>query len=148
MRQAGATPPDRAVPDVLPPQTGRRRRVSGGRSRQVRVRMSIEERKLVEERASRLGVTMARLLVESALSSGGLGITERRTLTLELMALRRLISSLSVNLDELRRVAATAGADATVWEPTSTAVAHAANRLSRALEPFAASARPAEASRP
>lgn len=85
---------------------GRRRRanVEGGRGGVVKVRVSAEERAELDRlRGLAGGITVQRLLVESALSAGEGTPSERRAALVELFGLRRDLSGMAVNLNQAAR---------------------------------------------
>ncbi|MFC7650663.1 hypothetical protein ACFQX6_67630 [Streptosporangium lutulentum] len=102
----------------------------------VKVRLSTAEKVKIEARAMNLGVSVQRLLVEAALATNRLTLTERRSHVIELMALRRLVTALSNNLNQLARVANASGNVPRAFGPTSAAIARAANRLDAAVATF------------
>lgn len=116
----------------------RRRRVEpGGRQNQLLVRLTDEERARIEQRAAEMGLTPASYLAEigqAAVPAGANGspegdgangagdgarmvtevgrplrVLERRAVAAELMAVRRLLSGVATNLNQLARVANTTG---------------------------------------
>jgi hypothetical protein len=62
----------------------------------------------LRERAAELGVSVPRLLVESALS-GVETSTDRRAMVVELFEVRRLLATVANNVNQLARVANTSG---------------------------------------
>jgi hypothetical protein len=86
---------------------GRRRRanVEGGRpGSPIKVRVSEAERaELVARCREAGGITVQRLLVESALSGGAGSPSERRAVVVELFGLRRTLSGMAVNLNQAAR---------------------------------------------
>lgn len=88
--------------------TTRRRRanVQGGRVGDHRVKVSAEEEAALVKRASELGVTVPRLLVESALAENdGKTAVERRDELAELFHMRKLLASVSNNVNQIARAA-------------------------------------------
>lgn len=87
-----------------------RRRARGSESRQmqIQVRLSEAEREQLRDRADARGVSVPRLLVESALQ-GRETPTERRAMLAELFALRRLVATVANNVNQLARVANISG---------------------------------------
>ncbi len=67
--------------------------------------MSPEEEALLVQLALAQGVTVPRLLVESALAVRGETSTERRAAMAELFAVRRLLAAVSNNVNQLARQA-------------------------------------------
>lgn len=86
---------------------GRRRRanVAGGRQHRHEVKVSPEEEALLVQLALAQGVTVPRLLVESALSAQGETPTARREAMAELFAVRRLLAAVSNNVNQLAKQA-------------------------------------------
>jgi hypothetical protein len=89
---------------------GRARR---GREREPRrvfqqVKLTEAERDQLRARAAELGVSVPRLLVESALE-GRETPTERRGLIVELFELRRLLATVANNVNQLARAANISG---------------------------------------
>jgi len=90
---------------------GRARR---GREREPRrvyqqVKLTEEERDRLRARAAELGVSVPRLMVESALSGGSGTSTERRREMAELFETRRLLATVANNVNQLARTANTTG---------------------------------------
>ena len=80
------------------PTVRRQENVDGGRPREVRVRLTDAEYAALEVRATAERVTIARLLVQTALGSPSPSI---RAMLVELMAFRLLLQSLADSLDRL-----------------------------------------------
>lgn len=97
---------------VVPGPVGRRRRqpnVAGGRTgSRVDVKLSAEETALLRAKADELGVSVPRLLVESALTAVETS-TERRNALTELFALQRVLSGIANNINQLAKHANTDG---------------------------------------
>lgn len=127
-------------------QGQRRPRRQGGRAHTIRVRVSGEERDLLAQRAQALGVSMSRMLMESALTSGGPSVAERRAAMAELMALRRLLGDLGSNLAEAVRLLRGQGGSSKTVEPVSVALAQATARLDRILTRYLVPGFPEKAS--
>ncbi|KWX05991.1 hypothetical protein TH66_00310 [Carbonactinospora thermoautotrophica] len=109
--------------------TGRLRRQPGGRRNVVFVRLSDEEKEKIAARAEALGVSIQRLLVESALAGSAQTVTERRALVAELLGVRRLVAALGNNINQLARVANATGAAPPELAAAAAAVARAMARL-------------------
>lgn len=117
---------------------GRRRRehVPGGRRHAHLVKVSPEEEGALCARAGRLGVSVPRLLVESALSEGGGVDVERRAredearkeMLLGLFALRRAVGAIGVNLNQIAKATNATGE---IEETLVPAVAHLRTVLRR-----------------
>jgi Bacterial mobilisation protein (MobC) len=82
----------------------RRERQAQRRSVEQKVMLSVEEQRRLRERAGELGVSVPRLLVESALS-GVETPGERRVWVAELFELRRLLATVANNVNQLAKVA-------------------------------------------
>jgi hypothetical protein len=63
------------------------------------------ERDELRARAAELGVSVPRLMVEAALDGGSLTATERRQEMVELFEVRRLLSTVANNINQLARQA-------------------------------------------
>lgn len=83
---------------------GRLRRVSGGRRRVVKVLLSEEEEAWLVPRAAGMGLSVQRLLVESAMGGGPGSVLVRRTLFEEFLAARRDLHGAAVNLNQIARL--------------------------------------------
>lgn len=117
----------------------RRENAPGGRSHSHRVRVSPEEEAQLVLRAERLGVSVPRLLVESALSEGA-GAVEvhqresehRLQLNVELNRLQRQVGAIGVNINQIARATNATGE----WQPElEHSLAHLRNVL-RQVEKF------------
>ena len=98
----------------------RRENAPGGRSHSHRVRVSPEEEAQLVLRAERMGVTVPRLLVESALEGGAERLEARRTesqeraqLGVELNQLQRKVGAIGVNINQIARATNATGE----WQP-------------------------------
>jgi len=109
-------------------------RREGGRRHQVKVRLSEEEYAAVGARAAAARVSVPRLLVEAALAGDAVTASERRALISELLAARRMVAAMGGNLNQLARMANTAGQ----VRPEVTAAAEAAQRAADRLAAAAA----------
>lgn len=84
----------------------RRENYDGGRVARHVVRVSPEEEARLVLRANSLGVTVARLMVESALSeTPGETVTQRRADLAELFRLIRILSGVATNLNQVAKIA-------------------------------------------
>lgn len=90
---------------------GRRRQanVEGGRTARFEVKVTDAEAAELRVIADEQGVSVARLLVESALSRGVETITERRQLGFELTEVRRLLATIANNANQVARYTNTEG---------------------------------------
>jgi Bacterial mobilisation protein (MobC) len=97
--------------EVARPSGGRRRRanVAGGMPVRHEVKMTVEEEARLVVLAKKQGVTVPRLLVESALGGGVETVTQRHQLLTEFYAARRLLAAVSNNLNQLTKVANATG---------------------------------------
>ena len=93
-------------PSRSKPAVGRRRRANarGGRPHRHEVKVTAEEESRLTELAAEQGVTVPRLLVESAMS-GERGETpsERRELITELFAVHRSVAGVANNVNQIAR---------------------------------------------
>ncbi len=101
----------------------RRANVAGGRRGGHRVLVTLDEEEQLARLAAAQGVTVPRLLVESALAQRGETATQRRDALVELLAVRRLLTAVSVNVNQVA-----AKANATSRMPAETAGALSAVR--------------------
>jgi hypothetical protein len=89
------------------PRGARRRRqanVPGGRSKRHEVKMSVEENARLVALADVRGVTVPRLLLESALAAEtGQTMTERNELVAEVFRLQRLFGAVGVNVNQIAK---------------------------------------------
>lgn len=95
----------------------RRANTPGGRQHQHKVKVTPEEEGLLLRLAAEQNVTIPRLLVEAALSNRGETPTDRRDLLAGLFHARRLLASISNNVNQIAR-ATNAG------EPINTELVH------------------------
>ena len=87
----------------------RRANVAGGRKHAHRVLVTPEEEAVLLAAAEAQGVTVPRLLVETTLAGGGETPTQRREAMAELFAVRRLLASISNNVNQIARHANASG---------------------------------------
>jgi len=91
-------------------EVARRTRTPGGRAPGFRVRVTPEEELELRVRAERAGVSVPRLLVESALHGGGpQSVAVRREALTELFAVERLLGAMSRNINQLAKHANATG---------------------------------------
>lgn len=83
--------------------------VPGGRDRQVKFWASERELAALKAKATSYGISVARLLVESALSKEGESRSDRQALIQELAQIRTLLSRVSSNVNQIARHANTTG---------------------------------------
>lgn len=81
----------------------RRENVPGGRQHRHVVKVSPEEEALLLAKAAAQGVTIPRLLVESAMAGGGETASQRRQLLAELFAVHRLLGSIANNVNQIAK---------------------------------------------
>ena len=84
---------------------GRMRRRTGGRKRVVKVLLAPEEEAWVVPKAAAEGVSVQRLLVESAMPEGRPSLLARRALYREFLAVARDLHGACVNLNQLTHLA-------------------------------------------
>ena len=94
--------------DVEPATRGtvgrrRRARVAGGRQGSHRVKVSAEEEATLQKLAAEQGVDVVELLVESALAGDRETASMRREAMTELFQVRKLLASISNNVNQLAR---------------------------------------------
>ncbi len=83
---------------------GRMRRLPGGRRRVVFVRLSPDEEAWIVPKAAAEGLSVQRLLVESAMPEGRPSLLARRALYREFFAARRDLHGACTNLNQLAHV--------------------------------------------
>ena len=83
--------------------------VQGGRTKKKTYRVSMAEEAALKVRAQRCGISVARLVVESALSKEGESHTDRQALIQELAQVRTLLSRVSSNINQIARHANATG---------------------------------------
>jgi uncharacterized protein (DUF1778 family) len=86
--------------------------VPGGRSEQLRVRLSSDQKLQLEVRAKLAGVSMAKYVLDAALGSRSdvvVSAAERRELLVALTALRADVGKLGSNVNQIARAANIAG---------------------------------------
>jgi hypothetical protein len=104
-----------AEPAGRPKGRVRRAREQVARELIQKVKLTREEREQLRTRAAALGVSVPRLMVESALS-GVETPTDRRRTTAELFETRRLLATVANNVNQLARAANISGqVDAGRW---------------------------------
>lgn len=82
----------------------RRANVAGGRQHRHEVKVSPEEEGMLLRRANAKGITVVRLLVESALAEDGAEIaSDRRALLVDLFAAHRTLASLGNNVNQIAK---------------------------------------------
>jgi hypothetical protein len=97
-----------AEPDARPRGRVRRARAPVARHVIQKVKLTETERDLLRARAAKLGISVPRLMVESALSEVETA-TDRRRLVAELFETRRLLATVANNVNQLARSANISG---------------------------------------
>jgi sugar phosphate isomerase/epimerase len=96
---------DEDVTSMGPGRSGRRRaNVAGGRDRRHYVKVSEQEEERLRELAAARGITVARLLVESALAGGAESAGARAAVAAELAVAVRALGRVGVNVNQIARV--------------------------------------------
>ncbi len=101
--------------EAVVPESGgvpMRRRLSkqkGGRTQRAEARLTEEEYFEVRRRPAELGVSVARLMVESTLMGDRQTVSERRALVTAFLAARRQVAVAATNLNQLAKVANSTG---------------------------------------
>ncbi|MDP9848136.1 plasmid mobilization protein [Streptosporangium lutulentum] len=119
-------------------QPVRQRRQQGGRPHKHSVRMSQEEQAVVEARAGQAGVSVPRFLVEAGLAGDAATASQLRANAAELLAARRLVAAVGVNLNQLAKVANATGEVPAALEATMVATLQFLNRLDAAAAVYGA----------
>ena len=83
--------------------------VQGGRNKKSTYRVSVAEEAALKVRAQQYGISVARLVVESALSKQGESHSDRVALVQEMAQIRTLLSRVSSNINQIARHANTTG---------------------------------------
>lgn len=117
----------------------RRENTPGGRTHSHRVRVSPEEEAQLVLRAERLGVTVPRLLVESALNDGVVALEQKRQdeearvrLLVEINHLQRKVGAIGVNINQIARATNATGE----WQPEMESSLRQLRVVLRQLEDF------------
>lgn len=112
--------------DAQPVRWGRMRRanVAGGRRFAHQVKVTPEEEAALLVRAEEQGVTVARLLVESALAGGAETAAQRRNLVVELFGVHRLLGTIANNVNQIAKATNATGE----WQEQTTAAMVAVRR--------------------
>lgn len=116
---------------------GRRRRANfeGGRRHRHEVKVSPEEEARLLRLALEQGVTVPRLLVESALASeAGETSTQRREAIAELFRIHRLLAAISNNVNQMARATNATGEVQAEMVSTLAAVRRTAQRIDDAVD--------------
>ena len=83
--------------------------VQGGRTKKKTYRVSVAEEAALKVKAQRYGISVARLVVESALSPQGESHSDRQALIQEMAQVRTLLSRVSSNINQIARHANATG---------------------------------------
>ncbi len=83
------------------PRYGRQERVRGGRVVRHVIKVTVADESRLQALAAAQRVSVARLLVESALAGDGWTITQRRALVSGWLAARRQLSGIAVNVNQV-----------------------------------------------
>lgn len=117
----------------------RRENTPGGRAHSHRVRVSPEEEAQLVLRAERLGVTVPRLLVESALNDGVVALEQKRQdeearirMLVEINHLQRKVGAIGVNINQIARATNATGE----WQPEMESSLRQLRVVLRQLEDF------------
>ena len=123
--------------------SGRRqvRAVGRVRSHAHRVKVTSEQEARLVELAGARGITVARLLVESALSGGAASAVERAAVVAELSVLGAALGRVGVNVNQIARVTNGTGEVQPATEATLAAVREVAARLGAVLNTLDTSGR-------
>ncbi|WP_245934268.1 MobC family plasmid mobilization relaxosome protein [Branchiibius hedensis] len=116
---------------------GRRRRANaaGGRQHQHQVKVTPEEEALLLQRALAQGVTVPRLLVESALAAErGETVTERRNAAAELFGVHRLLGTIANNVNQMAKATNATGEVQRELSGAMAAVRRVADRIDAVLD--------------
>ena len=108
--------------------------MEGGRPYRHEVKVSPEEEGVLLRLAGEQGVTVARLLVESALTAGSETPSERRNAIAELFALHRLLASISNNVNQMAKATNATGEIQAELSATLGAVRRTAMRIDDAID--------------
>ncbi len=125
-----------AVPSALN-GAARRHRVEGGRQHIVKIRFTDAEYDAIAARAVGAGVSIPRLLVDSALIRRNHPIVVSSALMAELVGLRRLVANLANNVNQIARKLNSGGVPDSSIPVTADALRRALSRLDVALSGLA-----------
>ena len=129
---------------------GRRQVRAAGRVREHahRVKVTGEQESRLAELAGARGITVARLLVESALSGGAESAIQRAAVVAELSVLGAALGRVGVNLNQIARVTNATGEVQPATEATLAAVREVAARLGAVLDALDTTGRREQAALP
>ena len=114
----------------------RRQRTAGGRKGAFLVRVTDEEEHELKGRAAAVGVSVPRLMVESALAGSAQTVSERRALVAEFSGAIRLLGAVSNNVNQLARAYNASGQVPAELSATLHAATRVIARLDAAVEQF------------
>ena len=123
---------------TVPVRQNRLRRVPGGRTRQVIVRITADEHAALQRRAADAGVSVQRYLVEAGLSGACGDGAARRRAERELIATRGVLRAAGNNLNQLAKWANANHALPSQLEPILAKVVTATLAVSERVEQLAA----------
>ncbi len=112
----------------------RRKNVAGGRTHSHQVVVSPEEELKLQAKADELGVSIPRLLIESALSPAVRTLPERRANAAALLSAMGLLGAISRNVNQLAKAANTTGEVSEDLQATLSAVRRVGDRVSGLAE--------------
>jgi uncharacterized protein (DUF1778 family) len=112
----------------------RRKRVPGGRPNAIKLRLTDAEQDALTTRAAAAHRSIQRFLVETALADHQQAPRPNATLTAELTSLRRLVSNLANNMNQIARRLNSGGHPDGRLPATTEMVRRAMTRLDAALE--------------
>lgn len=113
---------------------GRQRRVPGGRSEVVKVRLTAEQKVVLDAKADELSVSVPRLLVDSALTPAGMSLPERHALWTELEGISRLLTRVGTNVNQIAAAMHATGTIRPEVAGAADAVTRIADRLRELLD--------------
>lgn len=110
------------------------RRAGSRREVTHKVKVSAEVEARLVERAGARGITVSRLLVESALTGGADAAAARAELASEMFALTRVIGRIGLNINQLAKVANATGSVPPETRHALDAMGRASDRLTALLD--------------
>lgn len=110
------------------------RRAGSRREVTHKVKVSAEVEARLVERAGARGITVSRLLVESALAGGAEAAAARAELASEMFSLMRVIGRIGLNINQLARVANATGSVPPETRHALDAMGRASDRLTALLD--------------
>lgn len=125
----------------LSPSRGRRERrenAPGGRAHRHVVKVTPAEEELLAALAGEQQITVARLLVESAMSGSSETASERRALLQELFAVHRLVATIANNVNQIAKATNATLESQPGTGPALDAVKRSMQRLDRVVDALGA----------